>query len=306
MPKIFNLGNPNFKSPATCSEIGPVEADLRDRTAQFCQPNTIDPCQEVGRKKKWGEKANSDPMQAGSIINDMTKETRRDVIYRYSNALRGCNQAMQDLFTGLVVIDPDGVATAVPLIYGSQERAVAYLQQNNARKDNTLVVDRPVLPLLAIKDTDYSPNRERYAYHKALYKPELHDELKTSDISYAYARGIPIDIGFTLHAWTHYIEDMNQIVEQIWSKFSPFAYIKVQGLLIAETKVRLDAVGNNIDDEVGDQSSRVCKFTFNMTAETYIPQPIIRKRTVLNIKTDFFNSVDETKMNEVYGRQEVE
>jgi hypothetical protein len=311
LPKIFNLGNHNLRPTTECSDLSAVQADLRERNDPHCGERELDPCQEVGRKKKWGQQANCDPMQSGSIINDMTAPANRKYIHRYTNALRGCDQGVTDLFKNVVVLDEDGKAWPVPIMWGTQEKAAAYVVQNQARKDNTLVVNRPILPLMAIHSTDLAYNRDRYIYHKAKMnfhdssgKPLARQELLERDTVFGVARGIPVDVSYTLYAWTMFVEDMNQIVEQIILKFSPLAYINVQGVPW-EIGVRLDSIANNIDFEPGDQNQRVLKYQFSLTAESYIPQPVERNKSVLKITTDFFNSADETKMSDVYARQEI-
>lgn len=308
MAKIFNIGNPNYKSPNNCSDISPVTADLRDRTGTYCNDQEKEPCQTVGRKKVFGIKANCDPIQAGTIINDISSDPKRRTIYRYANSMRGTDQAMLDLFKNVVVLDEDSHPHPVPIIWGTQEKAVAWVLQNNARKDNSLVVDRIPLPLLAIHQSGVAFDQSRFIYHKAqafiANKQKLYQtELKPNDTIYGITKGIPIDVNYTLYAWTMYIEDMNQILEQIMLKFSPIAYIQVQEVFW-EIHVLLDGVENNIDFEPGDKKERVIKYKFNLKVQTYIPQPVTRNKTVLNIKTDFFNTTSD-EMTEVFDRQEV-
>jgi hypothetical protein len=239
-----------------------------------------------------------DPMQTGQITND---PKRFDTIYRYSKALRGTDTAVMDLFKNLVVIDEDGKAHNIPIIWGTQEKAVAAIVQDNVRKDNSLVVDRIRLPMLAISSTDYQFNQSRYIYHRAIdylrdanNKPGMtYSEKYEKDTIFGVAKGMPIDISYSLYAWTLYFEDMNQILEQIYLKFSPVAYIKVRGVNW-EVQVKLDSVANNLEYEPGDQATRVVKFMFNLTAETYIPQPIVRKKSILSTKVD----IDNNKQNE--------
>ena len=118
------------------------------------------------------------------------------------------------------------------------------------------------------------------------------------------ARGIPVNMGYTLTAWTMYREDMNQIVEQIMTKFSQVAYIRVTGVPW-EVIVKLDSVANNINNEPGDQQIRIIKYEFNMTAQTYIPQPIERKKAVLRAKIDFVDGLTEETITDVLGRIEL-
>ena len=312
MPKIFNLGNHNINGPAACNNIGPVPADLRDKTGTGCGPVDFDPCQDIGRKKKIGIKANCDPMQSGKIINDMLETPNRNIVNRYSNAIRGCDQGITDLFRNIIVLDNDGKAHPVPIIWGTQEKAVMMLTSKNVRNDNTLVVDRPTLPAMAIFQSGIAPNKDRYIYHGAKIRfrdatgmpVDLTSEFKEKDTVFGFAAGIPVDISYNLWVWTKYLEDMNQITEQIFLKFSPIAYIKIQNVPW-EIHVNLDSASNNIDVEPGDKNIRVVKYQFNLTAQSYIPQPIIRNKTVLKIKTDFYNSVDPAEISQVYGRQEI-
>jgi hypothetical protein len=117
------------------------------------------------------------------------------------------------------------------------------------------------------------------------------------------ARGIPVNKTYTLTAWTMYMEDIDQILEQIILKFSPVAYIRIRGVNW-ETIVTLDSIANNVDYEPGDQNQRIIKFEFNLTARAYIPQPMVRNKSVLKTKVDFYNDVDEQKITEVLGRLE--
>jgi hypothetical protein len=235
-----------------------------------------------------------DPMQTGQITNE---PKRFDTIYRYSKALRGTDTAVMDLFKNLVVIDEDGKSHNIPIIWGTQEKAVAAIVQDNVRKDNSLVVDRIRLPMLAISSTDYQFNQSRYVYHRAIdylrdsnNKPGMtYSEKYEKDTIFGVSKGMPIDISYTLYAWTLYVEDMNQILEQIILKFSPVAYIKVRGINW-EVQVKLDSIANNLEYEPGDQAIRVVKFMFNLTAETYIPQPIVRKKSILSTKVDITNN----------------
>jgi len=263
-------------------------------------------------KVKIGSGAQCDPMQTGQIVEDM-RNPEREVLYRYSKSLRGCDEAMLDMFSNIVVLDEDGKAHKVPIIWGTQERAVAWILQDNTRKDGSLVVERIRLPMMAIYSSGTDFDQSRYTYHKAIdymrrsddgNRPGFHTKEKTErDTVFGVARGIPINKTYTLMAWTAYMEDIDQILEQVLVKFSPVAYITVRGVRW-ETVVTLDSIANNVDYEPGDQNQRIIKFEFNLTAKSYIPQPIVRKKSVLGTKVDLHNSVDEKNISEVLGRIE--
>ncbi len=268
---------------------------------------------DVNAKDGYGAKADCDPMMTGRIRPD-PNNPNPNTLYRYSKAMRGTDEAMQDMFGDLEVIDEDGKSHAVPIVWASQEKAVAIIMMDNVRKDESLVVDRIRLPMLAISSTDFSYDMNRYTYHQALdfmrylrpdNKPGFtinENGLERSTI-FGKTRGIPLNITYTLVAWTMYIEDMNQIVEQILLKFSPIAYIRVRGVSW-EVVAKLDSIANNLDTEPGDQAIRVIKFQFNITVETYIPQPIARKKAILKTRVEFVDGMTENEITKVLARLE--
>lgn len=259
-----------------------------------------------------GAANNCDPMQAGKIINDITNDVSQNTIYRYSKALRGTDEGVMDLFRNIVVIDEDGKAHQVPIIWATQERAVAAILQQNVRKDETLVVDRIKLPMLAISATGYEFDANRYTYHQALNYVEAYTgnspvkgaKFANRDVLFGVSRGIPINITYKLYAWTMQLEDMNQIFEQIVTKFSLVAYIKVRGVL-QEVIVKLSTIASNLETEPGDAKLRVIKFQFDLTAETFVPMPAKLYDSLIKVvKADLVNSVDESTITEVISKIE--
>lgn len=259
-----------------------------------------------------GSANNCDPMQAGKIVNEPASELNENTIYRYSKALRGTDEGVMDLFRNIVVIDEDGKAVQVPIIWATQERAVAAILQKNVRKDETLVVDRIILPMMAISSTGYEFDTKRYTYHQAMSyvdaytgrEPNKSEKFSNRSTMFGIGRGIPINISYTMYAWTMQLEDMNQIFEQIVTKFSLVAYIKVRGVL-QEVIVKLDSIASNLNTEPGDAAQRVIKFQFGLTAETFVPMPAkIYDSLIKVVKTDLVNSVDEDKITKIMAKIE--
>jgi hypothetical protein len=265
----------------------------------------------------YGREANScDPMQMGSLVNDMRKPVgERQVIYKSYKAIYAVNEAVTDLFRDIQAIDVNGEAQPVPIVWGTQEKAVAAIVQSNVRQDSSLVVQRIKLPMMALYASDFTPNSDRQIYHGAIDykrgmdgKPGLTENeggLERSTI-FGVARGVPLDIGYQLTVWTLYLEDMDQILEQILRKFScGIAYIDVQGVSSNwETIVKLESIANNIETEPGDQAQRVIKFQFTLKAETFIPQPIVRKKAVLKTKVDVVSGMNDEEITQVITRIE--
>lgn len=314
----------NEQSLNPCNDKSPLINKLNfDKPQAPCEPQEPSFKGKVGGFESWeqmlttmnktgyGSHANCDPVMTGQIVND-PMHPNPNMVYRYSQALRGADEAMMDLFRNIIVIDENGKQHTVPIVYATQEKAVAYVLQDNVRKDNTLVVDRIRLPLLAIHSNDIQQNLERYTFSCARNLGRRNDntpgytinEKFERDTIFGISRGIPIDIGYTLYAWTLYLEDMNQIIEQILLKFNPVAYINVRGVWW-EVIVQLDSIGNNIENEPGDQSIRVVKYQFNMTAQSYIPQPMSRQKAVLKINTELVNNTQDEKISEILDKIEI-
>ena len=302
---VGSIPDPNFDPAPPYCEVGD---DFNSRKINDSSMNWLK--DQTMQKTGFGARADSDKMQKGRILND-PENPDRTVLYRYSKSIRGTDEAMLDLFRNVVVIDEDGKAWPIPIMMGPPEKAVAAIIQENVRKDETLVVNRIKLPMMAMTQTNIEFDLSRYTYHKALNlfngpdgKPNATiNEKYKRDTVLGFARGIPVNVGYTLTAWTMYREDMNQIIEQIMTKFSQVAYIRVTGVQW-EVIVKLDSVANNLNAEPGDQQIRIVKYEFNMTAQTYIPQPIERKKAVLKMKVDFVDGITDQEITEVLGRIE--
>ncbi len=276
--------------PINCEEPNPQPTENLD-TFPTCgdSPNLRSvPFLEEAKNKieGLGHAKNCDPITTGHIIGEASD---RDVIYRYPKALRGTAEAMKELFSDIAVLDINGKDYKVPIIWGSQERAVAVILQKNVRKDNSVVTDRIPLPMLAIYSSGYEYDMSRYMYHGSINwfrdsegKPGITAVENGINTVYGYSRGVPVNITYSLVAWTMYLEEADQIMVQVLTKFSPSANLSVQGVHY-EIPVKITGISNNIDLEPGDQALRVVKYQIDMVAETYIPQPIVRKRQVLKV-----------------------
>lgn len=307
-----------------CSIPNPQAKKILDELKGYC-PDPLDPPSQKSKegrpefgwkepgtlsKEGLGWSGNCDPMQAGKIVND---PANRNTIYRYSRAFRAYDQAIKDLFGDMVVLDEDGKEWPIPIVWGTQERAVAAVVSDNIRQDDGVVVDRIRLPILAVHRSSYEYNQSRYVYHKAVdYIREMNpeglpgfygSEKYKRDTVYGVARGVPIDIGYTLWGWCLYEEDLAQMLEQLILKFSPIAYIEARGIGW-EVPVLWQSLGDNVDLEPGNGKTRVLKFEFRMNVEAFIPQPISRRKAVLRTRTEILDGISDEEASSVIARLE--
>jgi len=280
------------------------------------------------QREGLGEPNYCDPMTVGTIIEDLDapkQPSDRTVIYRYSNGFRAIDEAVKKLFHNIKVIDDQGKVFGVPIIWGSQEKAVAAILQANVRKDNSGVVDRITLPAMSVYQTSQDFPKERYVYHMAMdYRRGInrvnncdqpignpmgspstaYKEVRENDTVLGYTRGVPVNLGYKLTIWTSFWEDMNQIMEQISTKFNThLAYIKVQGVTNWESVVKIDSVSSNLDTDPGEEK-RVFKYEISLTAESYIPQPVIKRKSVLKAKVEFTDGISENEIQRILSRIE--
>src|ERR1700753_114348 len=149
-----NVNHPE-QSLNPCNDKGLVNSENIDPAEGYCEqnktlrdvPDTAHSWLDDTGNKKIGLGFNKlcDPFQTGQIVKENEK-TNPNTLYRYSKAIRSCDEAVMDLFRNVVIIDEDGVAKPIPIMWASQERAVAHVIQENVRKDLTNVVDRIKLP----------------------------------------------------------------------------------------------------------------------------------------------------------------
>ena len=303
-----NLEQCNEPGPIKDLNIDPIPECNDDGTPSQSRISKHDSSwleEKIQSKTGYGQSGLCDPAQSGHIINEQgMSPPQRDYVYRYSKSIRGCDEAMKDLFSDIVLIDEQDKVWPVPIIWGTQEKAVAAFLQDNYRKDNLIVVDRIKLPAMSIYASGIQFDQSRYIYHKAIdylrdhdgrpgfYKQEKRHE---RDTVFGVTRGLPIIRTYTLAVWTRFEEGMNQIYEQIQLKFSPIAYIRVKGISW-EIGVNLDGISNNTDINPGDQAIPVIKYEFTMSVETYISQPIVRKKSVLKTRIDVVDNVDNNEI----------
>jgi len=314
-----------------CGPTGPIKDPRVDLAPPYCrddrgncEDNSASLKDVPGQAESWieeftldpmgnGEAVDCDPMLRGHIVNGQTGHHDRNAVYRYSKSLRGTDEAVTKLFSDIVVQDTKSQWFNVPIMWGTQEKAVMAIIGKNYRNDPTLVVDAVKLPLMSIHASNYEVDMKRYTYHKAVnylrdYKQNwrpgfMVKERRDNDTVYGVSRGLPVNIGYELMVWTAYQEDIVQIMEQVIPKVSPMGYIRVRGAGW-EIPVRLESMSNNIEYEPGDQSTRVIKFQFNLVAETYIAQPITRKKSVLSTRIEVVDRMEDDDIAEVLARLE--
>lgn len=244
----------------------------------------------------WPDNTKSGPRQAEFSKQDIKEGQTppdRGWIMRYQRSIRFTDWAMMRLFQDIKVMDQQGRTRPVPIIMGSQDRAVAAILGPNVRKDGSGVVDRIRLPMMALWPLDINLDESRFAYPMAIEwnarKQHLQTENDRNDTRLGRSRGIPIVRNYTLFAWTKYQETMNQISEQVLHKFRPTATLKVEGVDF-EVPVYLDTIANTAPFDAPDGEERLTKMEFAIRCESMIANTWIREKIAKRVDISF--SVD--------------
>lgn len=216
----------------------------------------------------------------------LPKEANSQYIKRYQRFFRKCDRAMLKLFYDLSVMDDEMTLFSVPIIIGTMEKAVVAMIGNSSRKDDSAQFLRVRLPLMSLIPGEPVLDWARYTYHEAFAWDNYKSEKKPYDVVYGKTRGIPINRSYRLMVWTKYMEDMNQILEQIILKFSQTANLIIPGVFF-DSLVFVESISTTWGDEVGSQDLMVLRADIDMALQTYLPQPIRRAKTIHEVKIEF-------------------
>lgn len=151
----------------------------------------------------------------------------------------------------------------VPIKLWSKEKAWKWL---NERKDDES------LPIMNVEmnSIDYASDRQtdpKFTFNTAT--PSAGTVTKVLS-------PIPYNIGLSLHIWTKYMIDADQILEQILPFFNPYIVLKINIPELSttyEVKVVLQSAMPEIEAEMDDEDYRVIKWTLDFLVHATFFKP---------------------------------
>jgi len=187
--------------------------------------------------------------QKSTLPVKVYKETLRSLIHEFGN---------------LGYIDPEGDFTEVKCFHANPERTIAKLYQEN----------NLVLPVVTVGQTkiDDDPTRRKYKPIIIASKYFNHETSRAERVISFVDR--PVNISYSVSVWTKYMEDLDQLAEQVRLKFNPSMFFVTP--YSREAKAFLTDEANNSDVSAGDREDRLLRKTFTVSVETYIPSPKFR------------------------------
>jgi len=174
------------------------------------------------------------------------KETLRSIIHEFGQ---------------LGYINGDGDFTDVKCFHANPERTIAKLYQEN----------NIILPVITVGQTKIDDDMKRRRYKPIIlantyYNEETHRAERI--ISFVDR---PVNITYSISLWTKYMEDLDQLSEQVRLKFNPSLFFITP--FSKDTKAFLSDETTNSDVTTADREDRLLRKTFTVLVETYIPSP---------------------------------
>jgi hypothetical protein len=175
---------------------------------------------------------------------------------------RQYTEAFKNSLTDIYVIDKEGqVNSDIPVIFGNQERAVAKIQES---KNLTL-------PIISVTIAGNTPSFDRRKPGFNIITSRLFHRKERRAYRVVSFSPKPVDLVFRVSVYTKYIEDANQITEQIEERFHPSMILKTSDG--NSTHVFLESSTDQSALNVADKEDRIIQKAFSMVAQGYISRP---------------------------------
>lgn len=174
----------------------------------------------------------------------------------------------------------------VPLIYAPKDKYVTRLLSD---PDLTKAV-QTILPRMSfdIRSVTYDAQRKQNSLLKVV-------KANSSTSASSQFMAVPYDIVFELNLYTKYLDDANQIIEQILPYFNPDYTSTVE--LIPEVGVQKDiplvltSVDPHIEYEGDYNSVRYVNWTLTFQMKAYFFGPVSRPKIIRKVITSIYNNL---------------
>ena len=158
-------------------------------------------------------------------------------------------------------LDGEDKLIRVTSIHSAPERSVAKkFQENNM-----------ILPILTVHQLGAKSDDAKRRYENVLIQTSTWNEsIQRAERIISHA-DVPVNITYSINLWTKYMEDMDQLSQNIRVKFNPS--MKLVTPFTDNLKVFLKDESNNSSLVDGDREDRLIRKSFSVDAEFYIPSP---------------------------------
>jgi hypothetical protein len=164
-------------------------------------------------------------------------------------------------FNNFYYVNGNDKLVKIKAIHSAPERAVAKKFQE----------DNIVLPIISVHQIGAANDVEKRRYDDILIQKSTWDEDKQRAERVISTADVPVVLTFSVNLWTKYMEDLDQISQNIRMKFNPSLDVSTE--FTSSLKVYLEDETSNVTVEAGDREDRILRKSFSVKTEFFIPSP---------------------------------
>lgn len=231
----------------------------------------------------------------------------------YNSSMRRYIVMMGDLFSHIQIIRKISDQTKlqkVPITYGSKERFMMKLNKaNSINSTQNIAKIETILPRLNLNllDVVYNPT------YKTAIQNRVVQTQKNSINTISQYNPVPMKFIFELGIYTRHMDDMFQIIEQIYPYFQPHFNTKIKELqgneIEFERDIRVVLQSTTIDENIegGVESRRHMEWSIIFEVNGWLYPPIADiKGEIRSIYLDFFANEKEIDSKGVFESVDLE
>ena len=173
----------------------------------------------------------------------------------YKDTLR----AMIRIFSELFYMNSENEIVPIKCTFGNPERTIAKLKQET----------NIILPIISVTQTTSEDDAKRRRTNYTLVQESWWDETKQRAYRIVSLAPRAVNIQYSINVWSKYKSNLDQITEQIRTKFFPGLNINTEYGDITSAFLTDELDDSSVD--IGDKSDRILRKSFSVDVQTYIP-----------------------------------
>ena len=172
---------------------------------------------------------------------------------------RKTSRELLNIFSDGQILGSDNEIQSVNCSYANYERAIAMLFKTR----------NLTLPIMTLAIADTVEDLERRKPNTDIEFWTIHDKKSMRYTRVAAMAPKAVKVSYQLNLWSRYVEDMNQLIEYVMSKFRP--QLTVDTDFNTNAPAFITSISDNSTLTVPDREDRIIKKTVTFEVETWMP-----------------------------------
>ena len=177
---------------------------------------------------------------------------------------RDFTRRLKEILGSFQVLKGDETLRDVEIIYANPERAVAKIAEGKSTR----------LPLLSLQFDGLEIDTARRRPMEALVEKKFWDASKQRAVRYMALAPVAATLAYSINVWGKYIEEVNQLTEQILLLFRPNLPVDIRPDEVYQSYVRDVSEMSNLT--AGDRQDRLVKKAIRFEVQSYIPSKVFK------------------------------